>query len=234
MPPPVKAKREGAQAEIDSEEGAGMTPLPFLLGAALEAAHPRAANFVQFSLDLGDASELNIEALTTVVERAAQGLELVAAHLAIGTEESSRDLYSISGFSGCAKDIITSTCISPRLTRPSMAYALLTWHYRRRLARSRCMDKIEVMSFTTRTPRSPMRRSNPPVASLPLSRMGVPDNSAPSELIVDVMIAPAPASAWTGSVFALPGPEITRSQAGSPVNRSAAAVASTAWMASRS
>ncbi len=98
MPPPVKAKREGAQAEIDSEEGAGMTPLPFLLGAALEAAHPRAANFVQFSLDLGDASELNIEALTTVVERAAQGLELVAAHLAIGTEESSRDLYSTATY----------------------------------------------------------------------------------------------------------------------------------------
>ena len=66
------------------------------------------------------------------------------------------------------------------------------------------------------------------------SRLGVADSSAASLVIALVTTAPAPSSACTVSVLALPGPDMTSSQTGSLPSSSfsTAAAASTASRAS--
>jgi hypothetical protein len=54
-----------------------------------------------------------------------------------------------------------------------------------------------------------LRRSSPPVASFAFSRLGVPDSSAASPVMVDSTLAPAPAYAWM--VLLPPRPEDRRS-----------------------
>ena len=99
---------------------------------------------------------------------------------------------------------------------------------------SRLIERMLVTSLMTSTPRLPRRRSRPPCASFDLSRFGVAESNVPSEAIVLVMIAPAPARLQTVSVFAFPLPEMSSSHNGSPLSRSAAAVANTTLIASRS
>lgn len=99
---------------------------------------------------------------------------------------------------------------------------------------SRFIDRMDVKSFTTRTPDPPILRSRPPLAFLARDFAGVPDSSAASPLMVEMMCAPAPASGTTDSVFAAPDPPTTSTQGGSPDSFSAAAAHSTTLTAPRS
>ena len=83
---------------------------------------------------------------------------------------------------------------------------------------SRSIDMIDVTSLMTRTPRSPILRNSPPVASLRRSRWCRGQQRAVGgDRAGDV--APMPLSACTVSVLALPGPEISSSQTRSEPSR---------------
>jgi hypothetical protein len=85
---------------------------------------------------------------------------------------------------------------------------------------------IEVKSLITRMPESPSWRSSPPVPPLPFL---VAESRAPSEAMVEIAIVRSTSETeFTVSVLALPEPEITISQGGSPASLLVAAVASTA------
>src|SRR6478672_4030242 len=66
-------------------------------------------------------------------------------------------------------------------------------------------------SLTMSSPRSPIRRSSPPVASFDRSRREVADSNAPSLAMVEVTSPPAAARGMTVSVFAAPDPDTTSS-----------------------